>query len=450
MQFLVSEIPHQITKDFRNEYAQRLPFAIISVAAVGAFYLMVRKLTQSDKAAIISSALYLVNGFIVGFGRIAQYQNLNLLFNFLALYFYADLIRGQRNLIRSSLLGTLFFSLSILSHWDAIFILPVMVYIFVVFLTRKQFSRSYKIRVLLYNFGLGCLLLLPFLIPYISASSGASDNKEYFLRRVRTGYSNKQLYLELIRLYNPFLFLEFVAVPALVGLVRIKKALPFLLWFVFGFAVFELVVRKPGTHIYNFVLPCIVLAGMGIHNLISIVPRWVKWLPTTVFVLSFIFLYYQSYYLFVDHSREYPWERKELFEPLRNKYKHDLIIGGLVKNIPQLTTASYSIEQKLPLFGFPHFRHWNEINDYINEQNSLFGENYGYITNEDKTISEWYIDAKYRANNGFYIIVVRNPVNFVVESTYPQYPNKDEVKRFYNDGRWVVKIYKVYKEDGGK
>ncbi len=450
MQFLVSEIPHLITKDFRNEYAQRLPFAIISVAAVMAFYLMVKKLTLSEGAAFISSTLYLVNGFVVGFGRIAQYQNLNLLFSFLALYFYTDLLRNSNKLIRSSLLGTLFFSLSLLSHWDAIFVLPVMVYIFGAFLLKKKFAPGYKMRILTYNFVFGCLVLLPFLIPYIAAFSGSSDNKDYFLRRVRVGYDNKQLYVELIKLYNPFLFLEFVAGAALLGVIRIKRAVPIVLWFAVGFAVFEVFVRKPGTHIYNFILPCIVLAGMGIYSLIKFLPRWIKWLPAAVYLGVFAFLYYQSYYIFVDHSREYPWERKELFGELRHNYKHYLIFGGLLKSLPDLTTPQYSIEQKLPLFGFPHYRHWDEINDYINGQNASLGENYGYITNEDKTISEWYVDAKYRADNGFYIIVIRNPVNFVAESTWPQYPNKDEVKNFYNDNRWVARIYKVYGEPDGK
>lgn len=450
MQFLVSEMPHFITKDFRNEYAQRLPFAITSVAAVAAFYLMVKKLTQSEGAAFISSTLYLVNGFIVGFGRIAQYQNLNLLFNFLALYFYTDLLRNPRKLIRSSLLGTLFFSLSLLSHWDAIFILPVMVYIFVVFLLKKDHARNYKLRILIYNFVLGCLILLPFLVPYIAAFSGSSDNKDYFLRRVQVGYDNRQLYVELIRLYNPFLFLEFVIGAGLLGLARIKKAVPFILWFAVGFAVFEVFVRKPGTHIYNFILPCLILAGVGAHSLIKLLPKWAGWLPVVAYLTVFAFFYYQSYYLFVDHTKEYPWERKELFGEFRNNYKHHVIFGSMLRTAPSLKTSEYSIEQKLPLFGFPHYRHWNEINDYINEQNVQLRKNYGYITNEDKTISEWYVDAKYRADGGFYLIVIRNPVNFVVESTWPQYPNKDEVKNFYNDGRWVAKIYKVYAETDEK
>ena len=151
MQFLVSHIPYSITGDFRNELAQRLPFSIISVLSVLIFYSLVKKLTKGDLIAFISTFLFMVNGFIVGFGRIAQYQNLNLLFSFLALYFYIDLIENKEELVKSSLLGTLFWCFSILSHWDAVFILPVVVIIFIKYLVRKDLEVASKIKIVIFN-----------------------------------------------------------------------------------------------------------------------------------------------------------------------------------------------------------------------------------------------------------------------------------------------------------
>ncbi|OGC59910.1 hypothetical protein A2380_03240 [candidate division WWE3 bacterium RIFOXYB1_FULL_43_24] len=442
VQFLVSEIPHLITKDFRNEYAQRFPFAVISVFSVAMFYLMVKKLSGDGLAAFISSLLYLVNGFIVGFGRIAQYQNLNLLFNFLSIYFYTDLLYKEKKLIRSTLLGTFFFCLSVLSHWDTVFIIPVVSYIFIRFIFNKAHTKYYKIRILLLNFVLGCLLLLPFLIPYLFAFTGLSDNQEYFGRRVDMGIRNLGMYVELIRLYNPFYTLEFVSIAALFGILRFKKALPYILWFTFSFLVFIFFVRKPGTHIYNFVLPAIVLAGLGISVLINLFPKWTKVLPAILLLPPIAFLGYQSYFIFVDHTKEYPWEQKVYFEELRTKYPNN----NYVKILPGLVTPKYTREQKLPLFGFPHYRHWDEINAYVNSRNAETGEDYGYITNEDKTISEWYMDAKYRITKGFYIIVIKRPVNFVKASTFPQFSKKTEETRLMNNGDWVVRIYKVNKD----
>jgi len=442
MQFLVSEIPHFITKDFRNEYAQRFPFAVLSVFSVAALYLMIKKLSGDGLAAFISSLLYLVNGFIVGFGRIAQYQNLNLLFNFLSIYFYSDLLFKDKKLIRSTFLGTFFFSLSTLSHWDAIFIIPIVSYIFVRFLVNKAHTKDYKLRILLLNFMLGCLLLLPFLIPYLLAFTGLSDNQDYFGRRVDIGFHSLGTYLELIRLYNPFYTLQFVSIAALFGILRFKKALPYILWFVIAFLIFEFLVRKPGTHIYNFVLPVTILAGLGIAGVIHAFPRWTKILPVMLLIPVFTFLGYQSYFIFVDHVDEYPWEQKVYFEELRTKYPNN----NYVKKLPVLITPEYTIEQKLPLFGFPHYRHWDDINTYVNSRNDETGEDYGYISNEDKTISEWYMDAKYRVTGGFYIIAVKHPVNFVQVSAFPQFPGKTEERRIMNNDDWVVRIYKVNKD----
>lgn len=446
MQFIVSEIPYLITRDFRNELAQRIPYASISILAVCAFFLLIRKLTKSNLTAFLASLLYLANGFIVGFGRIAQYQNLNLLFNFLSLYFYSDLLYRERRLIRSTLMGTLFFCLSILSHWDAIFIIPLIFLFFITFLKNKDFSSFYKKRLLVYNFILGCLLLLPFLLPYIFVYSGHTDNQEYFLRRVEIGLHNPNLYIDLFRLYNPFIVLEFLALFSLISILWVRKLYPYLLWFLFGFAVFELFVRKPGTHIYNFVLPLFVLSGYSIANILKIAPKLLKFVITVSLCILYCFFYYQAYFIFINHYKEYPWQVKQYFPELAIKHKSD----SIGKFLSGLRTPIYGIEDKLPLFGFPHKRDWNEINDTVNKQNSSLNEDFGYITNEDKTISEWYMDAKHRADNGFYIIVIKNPVNFVADSTYPQYPKKTKIAQFMNGTEWYVRIYRVEKGDNEK
>lgn len=442
MQFIVSEIPHLITGDFRNELAQRIPYAVISVLSVCALYILIKKLTQSILTALISSSLFLVNGFIVGFGRIAQYQNLNLLFNFLTLYFYSDLLFKDKKLIRSTLTGTLFFCLSVLSHWDAVFILPLILCYFTTFLKNKTFGSLYKKRLLIYNFILGCVLLLPFLLPYIFVYSGHTDNQEYFLRRIEVGLHNPELYLQLFRLYNPFIVLEFVVAFSLVSLLWIKKLYPYIIWFLFGFVIFELFVRKPGTHIYNFILPLFVLSGYSIAGIIKIVPKFLKAFIVIPLFIVYTFFYYQSYYIFVNHSKEYPWQIKKYFPEVVDKHKSD----KLGKLLTKFKTPVYSIEDKLPLFGFPHSRNWNEINEFVNQQNRDLGEDFGYITNEDKTISEWYMGAKQRADNGFYIVVIKDPVNFVLESSYPQYPRKTKVAQFMNGSEWYAKIYRVEKE----
>ncbi len=439
VQFLVSYIPYLFTHNFRNELAERIPFALISVAVVVLFYLLVKKITKNTVAAFSAACLLAVNGFIVGFGRIVQYQNLNLLFNFLALIFYSDLLFKDKGLFKSSLLGTAFFALSILSHWDAIFIIPMIVYFFGVFLINKKFTGEYKIRLVIYNLILGCVLLLPFLVPYTLNVFTNSENQDYFAKRISSGYSNNSIYLLWIRLYNPFVFFELVATAAAIGAFFFKKSLPFLAWGGISYLLFDLFVRKPGTHIYNFIVPAIILAGLGVALLTRYLPKFLKWLPTTALLLAVSFLYYQTYLLFVDHTKEYPVEQKTYFrEAIFTKSPN-----YIAKYLPALKTSKYTIDQKIPMFGFPHYRYWNQINNFVNTKNKENGEKYTYITNEDKDFTDWYMDVRYNNANGFYIIGIKRPLSFVGDSSYPQYPNKEIVKTFYKDSEKVVTIYRV-------
>jgi len=438
MQFLFSHIPYSITGDFRNELAQRLPFSITSVLSVLVFYSLVKKLTREDLIAFISTFLFMVNGFIVGFGRIAQYQNLNLLFSFLALYFYIDLIENKEELVKSSLLGTLFWCFSILSHWDAIFILPVVVIIFIKYLVRKDLEVASKIKIVIFNLVFGCLLLLPFLVPYVRYQLNSVENYEYFERRIEIGYSLGDRYKLLIELYNPFVTFWLLIVTGILGVFFISKSWIFLVWFLFGYLSFEIFVRKPGTHIYIFLIPVFILSGIGISNLIKAAPSVIKKILVCTMILVSIFLFYQTHFMFIDHVKEYPWQEKTFYK-IKNPPKR-------LKKYSILETPTYSYNQKLPLFGFPHSRYWDEINNYINEQNMLNDESYGYITNEWKTISEWYMDVKYKADTGFYVIGIKEPLSFVDDWAFVQISGKELVYTIRDtQGDTVVKIYRVEK-----
>ena len=441
MQFLVSYIPYFFTHDFRNELAERIPFSIISVLAVLSFYFLTKKLTKNSTAGFFSAFLLMVNGFIAGFGRIAQYQNLNLLFNFLSLYFYADLLFNNKKLIRSTLMGTFFFCLSLLSHWDAVFIMPLIIYIFFKFLTDSRFEKKYKIRIILLNFVLGCLLILPFLLPYVFSQTNSSDNMRYLSRRMGFGESDRNLYKLYIDLYNPFLTFWFLAASLVLSLIFIKKLWIYHVWFLIVFIIFDLFFRKPGTHIYNFVIPVLILSGAFFAYLIDYFPKILKYLVISLLGLCLIFFYFQTYMVFIDHSEEYPWSQKEI---VNLTYTPKKVYGKPQKppfKILYLKTPKYTIEQKLPLFGFPHSRKWNEINDFINkkvEENPICN---GYVTNEDKTVSEWYIDANYELDGCFYVIGVRRPVNFVEDWNVTNIGSKTEIHSIEVNGNKVVKIF---------
>jgi len=452
MQFLVSYIPYIFTQNFENELAERIPFALASVSSVVVFYLLVKKLTKSITVSFFSTFLFMVSGFIVGFGRIVQYQNLNLLFSLLCLYFYSNLISKQKHLIRSTLIGTLFWCLSIYSHWDAIFIIPPVIWLFSKFLLNKDFSKKYKIRIVIYNLLLGCIVILPFMIPYVLFHSSYDPSIDYFSRRISLGQSDRSLYKLYIDIYNPFLTFWLLVVVGFIGVSKIRKNYMFFVWFLFNFALFEIFARKPGTHIYNFLIPVFIMCGFGFEFILDFFFKFLKskllgYFVLVVSLLSLAFLYYQSYILFVDHEKEYPWEQKYV---LKTDLKCSKINGFCekIENNLNLKTEKYYYDykgQKLPLFGFPHKRYWKYINDYVNEQNARDGVSLGYSTNEDPAISSGYMDAEYKTVGSFYFIGIKKPTNFVEDSSPPGSSKELLEVISSEDGKTQkAKIYRVY------
>lgn len=448
MQFFVTYIPRLIVGNFNNEFAERLPFSIISILCVIVFYLLISKLTKNKVVAVVSTFLFMVNGFIVGFGRIAQYQNLNILFSLLSLYFYSDLIYKKIHLFRSSLLGTLFWVLSLFSHWDAVFILPVVVWFFISFFRNPQFSKRYKFRVFLYNLLLGSILVFPYMIPYVKFHINNKESTDYFERRIAAGTSNNSLYKMYIDLYNPFLTFWVLSFLSILSVFRIKKSGMFIVWFVFCYLVFEILWKKPGTHIYNFLLPIFVLSGFGFDFLIGLIkPRFLKSIIIVLFIFLCVFFYYQSYLLFVDHKKEYPWERETFLSlNLLCKMKPKICKGKNIDN-KSLKTIQYYYNytgQPLPLFGFPHSRNWDLINELINKLSSSEGGLSGYATNEDQVVSKWYMDVVYKSRGDFYFIGIRNPSNFVNDFNPPAESTSELVETLYKEnGSSYAKIYKV-------
>lgn len=444
MQFLVSYIPYLFTQDWRNEFAERIPFTVFGTLSIFVFYAFLRKLTKNKYIAFTAAMLLSLNGFIIGFARIAQYQNLNLFFSFLALYFYTDFLRPSDKLLRSTLLGTAAFCLSILSHWDAIFVLIPILYFFVSFLRNKEITKEIKQKIVKQNFILGMVLLLPFLLPYVYNQFINEANKDYFVRRVSTGGLSFERYDFLFKLYNPFLVFEFLVFFATVSFVFIRKTWVYVLWFVVNYGIFEIFVRKPGTHIYNFVVPLIILASIGMVYLFEKLPKLIRYLGAFFVLAFFVFFTYQANVIYVDHTIEYPWSQETLFkdicEPTHNA-KGELTSCG--KFISYFTTPEILYDDKAPLFGFPLYRHWDEINAYINTLNRLNNEDFGYITNEVKTISEWYMDADYDGGGDFYIIGVKKPLSFVKDWKFPQISGKRSIMSFENNGEEVVRIYRV-------
>lgn len=451
MQYFVTSVTYFFVNDYRNELAFRVPFAFINLVGVIALYFLIMRISKSHFISFVGTFLFAFNGFNVGFSRIAQYQNINILFSILALYFYYSLLteNSSKKRLVQTLLGTLTLSISILAHWDAIFVVPPIIFVFTKYLLNKDVVKNEKVKLIIGNFILGSFLLLPFLIPYINYQQNSPENMEYFQRRVEIGYFNSERYKLLIELYNPFLTFYLLITLGLIGVIN-KKTLIFTLWFVFAFLSFEIFVRKPGTHIYNFILPACILSAYGAAKIKDLLPSKIKFVWCFILFTALGFILFQTYYIFIDHTKEYPWEQK-VFYDWRDlqEWNYD---RNTVKTRDRIytkwETPKYNIDQKLPLFGFPHKRYWNEINSFVNTQNYENNEELGYMTNEVKTISEWYMDTKYKSSGLFYIVGIKRPLSFVDDWGMTQYGSRTLVHEIQNDfGETVVRIYKTRGRD---
>ena len=157
-----------------NEVIARLPFAIAGLLMIPTTYLLGRKLFSGNsdqlgrQAGLIAAGLLALNGFMVGFSRIVQYQALVVWMSGLALLCAWEWRASAEPESRywAALTGA-FLGTGLLAHYDAILVVPALAYVLISDLN-SQFSglRSQVSKLLI---AACCLLLVagPFYIPYI-------------------------------------------------------------------------------------------------------------------------------------------------------------------------------------------------------------------------------------------------------------------------------------------
>jgi len=422
MQFLVSAVPLALNGwDTTDEFFIRLPFAIIGSLSACILYLLFLKLTNNLPASLIATLLFSTNGFFVGFGRIAQYQNLNLFFSFLSLLFFSISTEKGRRVSIWSNLGTLSWCLSLLSHWDAVFFLVPIFYYVSLTLTSRDYSKAVKIKYIASNALTLLLILLPFLVPYIFSQASNDSNIAYLGRRVGISSYSIEKHKYIFELYNPIITLYVYPALAILALFKFRKSWVYFLWFILNFVSIYYFMSKPGTHIYNYVIPVIFLIALGLSNIRS---KW-SWAVLILPLLALCGLFYfQSYRLFVDNKPEYPWYSKEIL------YYH---------------VAPEYVGTEVLTFGFPHNRNWKYISSLIREDTE---DCRIYISNEGKEISEIYMSGiKYKSvenKSCYYIVKVKDGFIFNRDDTrYPEEIGRSPIYSYYKNGNKVVDLYKI-------
>jgi len=250
-------------------------------------------------------------------------------------------------------------------------------------------------------------------------------NVDYAQRIIGLGESffNRDDFLH-FNLYNPFGTIYLYLAFGFMGLLLSRKNLIFGIWFVGVLLIYRYLISYSGLHIYNIFIPLIVLVGYTFDSFFKLRGHVFTLFSYVLTPALFIFLGLQSYLLFIDPTPAYPLEREKILWFKTREYTND-----------------DDIRHKT---GFPHRRKWNEINNLINTLNSETGENLAYITNEDKGISRFYMDANMGTGERYYAIGIKDPLSFAFDYQFPQIKGKHTIYKVKNEnGNTVAQIYFV-------
>lgn len=421
VQFLITYVLSIFDPQYASQFLFRFPFALAGVFAVIVFYNLVH-LHFGKKVAMYSAFLFSVNGLLIAFSRIVQYQSVTILFALLTLYFFSLALKDKKWEINGIYLGMITWAISILTHFDGGFIAPFAAYI--IFRWFKNSPLSIKVKFAhMFTAGVMFLILISsFFVPYFTSLSDST--KGYWLDRLGGGYGRASSSQLTFRVYNPLWMFPLFCFFVVASLPKIRSTWAIIVWMAFPLIIWEFFTQIPGTHIYNYLIPLFILAAFGMVFIEEILGKfyllkYLKLVYKASLVCIFIFWFALSNQVFVDNKVEYPWEPERFLKwtlPIPDQNYH------------------------LSLFGFPYYRAWEEIAAFVNTKNNGF-----YSTNERVSIARFYISLAKSTDRAGHYITVLNPQSYS--------PNQLNAKAIYwaakyppekiitHNGREIVRIY---------
>ncbi|MFN2127426.1 MAG: ArnT family glycosyltransferase [Anaerolineales bacterium] len=449
-QFLVSRVVQVINPSYQNQFISRLPFAAASFLSVIFFFLFVKNL-YNDLIAFFSTFFFATNGIIVGLSRIVQYQSLVFFFTTLTLASLVFALKKPKFHVWGLYIGMVSWALALLSHYDGIFIAPMVIYLIYRWIKESAIDLKEKYIHLIISSAISISLVAAFYIPFIFSIT--QSTLSYFVSRVQVNpLEHKSGSIIIFNGYQPifafYLYLGlavagffavglsalklkgflgeiFKNIPGILTVNNLRTSYILVIWFLFPFVALEVIADDPGTHIYNYLIPLFIIMGIGIWYILPLINLFMRQTPSRVVYfagLSFIFflLFTQSYQIFVDHRREYPWESKKyLFWDIELPYKI-----------------------RLPLYGFPYYRNWEGISRYL----AARPERMRYVSNEKKEITSYYLPDQRGKKKYMYIIYIRSP-QIRVEDMVPEFSklfrNETPIYTFEKNSQIYSAVFRV-------
>jgi 4-amino-4-deoxy-L-arabinose transferase-like glycosyltransferase len=460
VQFIITFLLKFLDPGYNNQFFLRLPFALAGFFSVVFFFKLVKK-HFGEKVAFYSSMFFATNGFFIAFSRIIQYQSFVILFMVLALYFLTLATKDKKYKVSGIYLGLLFWALSILTHYDGVFIAPFVTYLLIQWFEREGITKKQKITTFLVSGVTSLLLLLSFYIPFVMTLSDST--KDYWAGRITGEVSAKISSSKyLFTVYQPIYVVHIYIILFILGAIFISlglfskyilkiKKLPELvkdffkhttdlmknvqenwqkiiclvLWIAFPMFFFEKIFYISGTHIYNYLVPVFIVLAYGIITLESVTFKIfeyqiVKVLNFLGVLVLFIFLFAQSYAVFVDNYREYPWEEEDFF----------------VWRFPKPNPTFH-----LSMFGFPYNRDWEGVREFTKK----YPEAGAYSTNERRSIARYYVNLPKNTEVAGFYVYVKNPQSYFEDTNNEKFlywSGKYQPEYTYTRyGRDMVRVY---------
>jgi hypothetical protein len=205
VEILLPMLPWRLAET-TDEASARLPFALAGLGTLATVFLLGRKL-GSDQAGLAAAAVATLNGLLIAFSRIVQYQAIVLWMSALAvLCAWEWYERGQT---RWAILTGVFTGIGLLAHYDALAVVPVLAYIALLSFARSSTPdrRRARWRDVVFG-GLSMVLVVsPFYVPYLLTPQ-AGVTGSYLGRRIGEGLVKNTIgnFLTYSTFYNSFLY----------------------------------------------------------------------------------------------------------------------------------------------------------------------------------------------------------------------------------------------------
>jgi hypothetical protein len=398
LQYMVTCAYSLFDRSFASEFAARLPFALANLIALVLFFALVYRLF-SLQIAIYSTFMLAVNGIFIAFARIVQYQSFVLLTGTAGMLAVTLALQRERWRVAGLYIGFLAAAVGLLAHFDAVFVLPPLA-VLVWHWCRKYRSEPGFRGLLAHLFAAAALAALPVLVFYYEYALRVGPRQtDYWVERFAGQSTNV---LRVFVFYNPGPAVWLFATAILLGLTRIRFNLSWqviLAWFFPPLIFMVLVFKESNTHAYTYLLPLMIVAGVGVDALVGWTGRLLHARASRVaqaaVLVVFLILGYVSYAVLIDHRPEYPWYSKRVLGM-------QLQPGELVGT-----------------FGFPYTRDWTDIAAWFS---TLPAHDPTVMTNEKTRVASFYLPAgaqfvyrlskpvgKFDASRGVYVLIVAGP-----------------------------------------